>query len=212
MEPLVLVAIDALRVDGNWSLHAVRAFLGEPNEWRAAWNSLWLALASVVLAGMLGTALAVLTRLASFPRAPAGGGLAGAAGRAAAAGRRGGLSLPVWRERGDCPGRDGAHRRANAAVAIRGCARHPADPHDHHVRVSVPAGARCAGQLRPGPAGGGHFAGSFPGQGTAQHRAAAAATGNRQRSPAGGAVIVGLVLGSLRVRRRLPGAHHPACH
>src|SRR5690606_28265573 len=67
MEPLVLVAIDALRVDGNWSLHAVRAFLGEPNEWRAAWNSLWLALASVVLAGMLGTALAVLTRLASFP-------------------------------------------------------------------------------------------------------------------------------------------------
>ncbi|HRP08082.1 MAG TPA: iron ABC transporter permease [Gemmatimonadales bacterium] len=67
LEPLVLVAIDALRIDGNWSLQAVRAFLAEPNEWRAAWNSLWLAGASVVLAGCLGTALALLTRLASFP-------------------------------------------------------------------------------------------------------------------------------------------------
>ncbi len=67
VEPLLLVALDAVRGDQGWTLTAVRAFLGEPNEWRAAWNSLWLALASVVLAGTLGTALAILTRLSDFP-------------------------------------------------------------------------------------------------------------------------------------------------
>lgn len=67
LEPLLLVAVDALRSDGSWSLAAVQAFLSEPNEWRAAWNSLWLAVASVLLAGVLGTGLALLTRLASFP-------------------------------------------------------------------------------------------------------------------------------------------------
>ncbi len=67
VEPLVLVAGDALRGPGGWTLDAVRAFLREPNEWRAAWNSLWLALASVVLAVSLGTALALVTRLTRFP-------------------------------------------------------------------------------------------------------------------------------------------------
>ena len=67
LEPLLLVALEAVRVNGAWSLAAVRAFFVEPNEWRAAWNSLWLALASVVLAGTLGTALALLTRLVHFP-------------------------------------------------------------------------------------------------------------------------------------------------
>jgi iron(III) transport system permease protein len=67
LEPLLLVAIDAVRVDGQWTLDAVRAFFVEPNEWRAAWNSLWLALASVALAGVLGTGLALLTRLTDFP-------------------------------------------------------------------------------------------------------------------------------------------------
>lgn len=67
LEPLLLVAVDALRAGDSWSLAAVRAFFAEPNEWRAAWNSLWLALASVVLAGALGTALALLTRLVAFP-------------------------------------------------------------------------------------------------------------------------------------------------
>ena len=67
LEPLMLVALDAVRVNGEWTVQAVRAFFVEPNEWRAAWNSLWLALASVVLAGVLGTALALLTRLVHFP-------------------------------------------------------------------------------------------------------------------------------------------------
>ncbi len=66
-EPLVLVALDAVRADGHWTAAALRAFVAEPNEWRAAWNSLWLALASVALAGTLGTGLALLTRLVHFP-------------------------------------------------------------------------------------------------------------------------------------------------
>ena len=67
LEPLLLVAVEAFSFDGGWSLRAVRQFLVEPNEWRAAWNSLWLAVASVVLAGTLGTGLALLTRLVAFP-------------------------------------------------------------------------------------------------------------------------------------------------
>lgn len=67
LEPLLLVAVEAFRIDGAWSLQSVSAFFGEPNEWRAAWNSLWLAVASVILAGTLGTALALLTRLVHFP-------------------------------------------------------------------------------------------------------------------------------------------------
>ncbi|HEX3928708.1 MAG TPA: iron ABC transporter permease [Gemmatimonadales bacterium] len=67
VEPLVLVAVDAVRIDGMWTLAAVRTFLTEPNEWRAAFNSAWLAMASVVLGCTLGVALGVFTRLADFP-------------------------------------------------------------------------------------------------------------------------------------------------
>jgi iron(III) transport system permease protein len=67
IEPLVLVAVESVHVDGHWTSAAFKAFLVEPNEWRAAWNSLWLAGASVLLAGALGTSLALLTRFASFP-------------------------------------------------------------------------------------------------------------------------------------------------
>ncbi|MEP6590483.1 MAG: iron ABC transporter permease [Gemmatimonadota bacterium] len=67
VEPLALVAIDAVRVDGAWTLQSVRSFFREPNEWRAAWNSLWLALVSVVLGGLIGVPLALATRLVDFP-------------------------------------------------------------------------------------------------------------------------------------------------
>jgi iron(III) transport system permease protein len=67
VEPMVLVAVDAVRAGGTWTLAAVQAFVAEPNEWRAAFNSAWLAIASVVLGGILGVALALLTSLADFP-------------------------------------------------------------------------------------------------------------------------------------------------
>lgn len=67
VEPLLLVGVEAVRIDGAWSLSAVRAFFVEKNEWRAAWNSLWLALASVVLGSLIGVPLAIATRLVDFP-------------------------------------------------------------------------------------------------------------------------------------------------
>lgn len=67
VEPLALVAIDAVRVDGGWTLASLRAFVVERNEWRAAWNSLWLAVASVVLGSLIGVPLALATRLIDFP-------------------------------------------------------------------------------------------------------------------------------------------------
>jgi iron(III) transport system permease protein len=67
VEPLALVAIDAVRENGSWTLAAVRAFLAEPNERVAAFNSVWLALASVVLGACIGVPLALLTGLVDFP-------------------------------------------------------------------------------------------------------------------------------------------------
>ncbi|MES2306604.1 MAG: iron ABC transporter permease [Gemmatimonadota bacterium] len=67
VEPLALVAIDAVRVDGAWTFQSVRAFFVEKNEWRAAWNSLWLAVVSVVLGALIGVPLALATRLVDFP-------------------------------------------------------------------------------------------------------------------------------------------------
>lgn len=66
-EPMALVAIDAVRIGGHWTLSAVRGFVAEPNEWRAVINSAWLAAASVVLGCSLGVSLGLLTRLADFP-------------------------------------------------------------------------------------------------------------------------------------------------
>ena len=67
VEPLALVAVDAVRENGTWTLAAVRSFLVEPNERLAAWNSLWLAGASVVLGACIGVPLALLTGLVDFP-------------------------------------------------------------------------------------------------------------------------------------------------
>ena len=66
-EPMVLVALDAVRSGGVWTLTSVRAFIVEPNEWRAALNSIGLAVASVILGGALGVSLGLVTRLADFP-------------------------------------------------------------------------------------------------------------------------------------------------
>ena len=67
VEPVAIVAVDAVRAGGAWTLAAVRAFVVEPSEWRAALNSLWLAVASVILGGLIGVSLGLLTRLTAFP-------------------------------------------------------------------------------------------------------------------------------------------------
>ncbi len=67
VEPLALVAVEAFRGPDGWTLAAVQDFAREPTAWRAAWNSLWLAGASVVAALLLGVPLAIVTRLVAFP-------------------------------------------------------------------------------------------------------------------------------------------------
>ncbi len=73
--PLLLVAVDAFRADGAWSLANVRGFLGDPREWEALWGSLWISFASVVLAAALGIPLAFIFERFDFPGRRLLGGL-----------------------------------------------------------------------------------------------------------------------------------------
>ena len=63
------------------------AFLARPTEWRALWGSLWISLASVVLAAAIGIPLAFLFSRYELPGGAAPRRTGGAAGGAAAAGR-----------------------------------------------------------------------------------------------------------------------------
>jgi iron(III) transport system permease protein len=65
--PLGLVLRDAVHSDGGWTMAYVRQFLHRPNEWRALWGSLWISLASVGLAGLIGIPLAALVTRYDFP-------------------------------------------------------------------------------------------------------------------------------------------------
>jgi len=65
--PLGLVLRDAVHSGGGWTLAYVRQFLRRPTEWQALWGSLWISVASVGLAGMIGIPLAVLVTRYDFP-------------------------------------------------------------------------------------------------------------------------------------------------
>ncbi|HKV72995.1 MAG TPA: iron ABC transporter permease [Gemmatimonadales bacterium] len=65
--PLVLVGLSAVRGDAGWTLEFVRAVLKRPTEISAIWNSLWLSLASALLAALIGLPLAGLFALVEFP-------------------------------------------------------------------------------------------------------------------------------------------------
>jgi iron(III) transport system permease protein len=67
--PILLVLLEGLRGTSGWTLQYVRLFLERPTEWRALWGSLWISVASVVLAGALGLPLAVLFARYDFPGA-----------------------------------------------------------------------------------------------------------------------------------------------
>ena len=58
--PLVLVLVEGLRGPEGWTLQHVREFLSRPTEMRALWGSLWISLASVALAALIGVPLALL--------------------------------------------------------------------------------------------------------------------------------------------------------
>jgi iron(III) transport system permease protein len=73
--PLVLVLAEGVRGPGGWTLHHVREFVGRPTEMRALWGSLWISLASVALAGLLGVPLAFLVGRYDVPGGRILGGL-----------------------------------------------------------------------------------------------------------------------------------------
>ncbi|HEX6645255.1 MAG TPA: iron ABC transporter permease [Gemmatimonadales bacterium] len=65
--PLVLTLVEGLRANGAWTLDHVRAFLARPTELDALWGSLWISVASVVLAALIGIPLALLFSRFDFP-------------------------------------------------------------------------------------------------------------------------------------------------
>ncbi len=73
--PLVLVLAEGVRGEGGWTLDYVRQFISRPTEMRALWNSLWISLASVALAALLGIPLAFLLGRYDLPGGRVLGGL-----------------------------------------------------------------------------------------------------------------------------------------
>jgi len=65
--PLALVLVNAVRGPGGWTLEFVRTFLSRPTEWQALWDSLWISVASVALAALIGVPLAFLFARYDFP-------------------------------------------------------------------------------------------------------------------------------------------------
>jgi iron(III) transport system permease protein len=73
--PLALVLIAGFRGPGGWTLDFVRQFLHRQNEAQALWGSLWISLATVVLAALIGVPLAFLFSRYEFPGRRIVGGL-----------------------------------------------------------------------------------------------------------------------------------------
>jgi len=65
--PLVLVLLEGVRDPAGWTLQYVRLFLERPTEWQALWGSLWISVASVVLAAAIGIPLAFLFARCELP-------------------------------------------------------------------------------------------------------------------------------------------------
>ena len=65
--PLVIALLEGLRSGSGWTLAHVRDFLARPTEIRALWGSLWISVASVVLAAAIGVPLAFLFARYEFP-------------------------------------------------------------------------------------------------------------------------------------------------
>jgi iron(III) transport system permease protein len=73
--PLALVLVEGFRGADGWTVGFVREFLGRRNEAQALWGSLWISLATVVLAGAIGIPLAFLFSRYDFPGRRIVGGL-----------------------------------------------------------------------------------------------------------------------------------------
>ena len=65
--PLLITLAEALRGPVGWTAAGLEAFVSRPDEWLALWRSLWISVASVVLAGAVGVPLAFLFERSEFP-------------------------------------------------------------------------------------------------------------------------------------------------
>ncbi len=65
--PLAITLLEALGYPEAWTLGHVREFASRVDEWQALWRSLWISLASVALAGVVGVPLAFLFERTEFP-------------------------------------------------------------------------------------------------------------------------------------------------
>jgi iron(III) transport system permease protein len=73
--PLLLVLAEGVYGPDGWTLEHVRQFVGRPTEMRALWGSLWISVASVALAALLGIPLAFLLGRYDLPGGRVLGGL-----------------------------------------------------------------------------------------------------------------------------------------
>jgi iron(III) transport system permease protein len=65
--PLFLVGLESVRGPGGWTLEYLRRFVTDPREWRTLWASIWISVASVGLAALVGVPLAFLFSWFDFP-------------------------------------------------------------------------------------------------------------------------------------------------
>ncbi|HEV3455066.1 MAG TPA: ABC transporter permease subunit [Thermoanaerobaculia bacterium] len=65
--PLLLTFAEAFHGPSGWTGRFFLQFFARPDEWLALWRSLWISLASVVLAAVVGIPLAFIFERAEFP-------------------------------------------------------------------------------------------------------------------------------------------------
>lgn len=73
--PLILVLVEGFQDSSGWTLEYLRLFFGRRNEAHALWGSLWISVATVVLAAAIGIPLAFLFWRYDFPGRRVLGGL-----------------------------------------------------------------------------------------------------------------------------------------
>ncbi len=65
--PIALVMLESVGGPGRWTLQYVIEFVLQPQDWAALWGSVWISLASVALAGMIGVPVGFLFERFEFP-------------------------------------------------------------------------------------------------------------------------------------------------
>ncbi|MCH9014121.1 MAG: iron ABC transporter permease [Gemmatimonadetes bacterium] len=65
--PIAIVILESFRDAEGWTVTPLIGFVREPSEWSALWNSVWISLASVVSAAVVGIPLAFVFEKLEFP-------------------------------------------------------------------------------------------------------------------------------------------------